>query len=41
MYYDEEQLMETFDKWDNRYRRQRFLNKMERKLRIKENNRYW
>ena len=34
--YNEEQLMETFDKWDNRVRRERFLRRMEHKLHSKE-----
>ncbi len=34
--YDEEQLMESFDKWDSRERRSRFLRRMEHKLRAKE-----
>lgn len=36
MYYDEEELMETFDKWDNRDKRARFLRRMEHKLNAKE-----
>ena len=36
MYYNEEALMESFDKWDNRERRQRFLRRMEHKLNAKE-----
>jgi hypothetical protein len=36
MYYDEDTLMENFDKWDNRERRQRFLRRMEHKLNAKE-----
>ncbi len=36
MYYNEEALMATFDRWDNRERRQRFLRRMEHKLRAKE-----
>jgi hypothetical protein len=36
MYYDEDALMESFDKWDNRERRQRFLRRMEHKLNAKE-----
>ncbi len=36
MYYDEDALMESFDKWDNRERRQRFLRRMEHKLNSKE-----
>lgn len=34
--YNEEQLMETFDKWDSRARRERFLKRMEHKLHSKE-----
>jgi hypothetical protein len=36
MYYDEESLMETFEKWDSRDRRERFLKRMEHKLNAKE-----
>jgi len=36
VYYDEDMLMESFDKWDNRERRQRFLRRMEHKLNAKE-----
>ena len=36
MVYDEDMLMESFDKWDNRERRQRFLRRMEHKLNAKE-----
>ncbi len=36
MYYDEDALMESFDKWDSRERRQRFLRRMEHKLNAKE-----
>ena len=32
MGYDEDALMETFDKWDHQQRRQRFLRRMERKF---------
>ena len=39
MYYDEDTLMESFDKWDNRERRQRFLRRMEHKLNAKEHSR--
>ena len=35
MRYDEEALMETFDRWDQRQRRQRFLQRMERKFNAK------
>jgi len=35
MYYDEESLMDTFDKWDDREKRERFIRRMERKLRSK------
>lgn len=34
--YDEDTFMETFDKWDNRTRRLRFLRRMEHKLNAKE-----
>lgn len=43
MSYDEDSLMETFDRWDRQERRQRFLRRMERKLYAKyrlANNRY-
>ncbi len=36
MSYDENDLMDTFDKWDDRDRRARFRAKMEHKLRAKE-----
>lgn len=36
MRYDEDAMMETFDKWDDRARRQRFLRRMEHKLNAKE-----
>jgi hypothetical protein len=36
MSYDEDQLMESFDKWDDRERRERFIKRMEHKLYIKE-----
>lgn len=36
MSYDEDTLMESFDKWDNRERRQRFLRRMGHKLHAKE-----
>jgi hypothetical protein len=36
MSYDEEILMETFDRWNARDRRQRFLARMEHKLNAKE-----
>jgi|GEM_PF-1645791 hypothetical protein len=32
MSYDEDALMETFDRWDRQERRQRFLRRMERKF---------
>lgn len=35
MRYDEEALMETFDRWDRQDRRQRFLQRMERKFYVK------
>jgi hypothetical protein len=35
-YEDEMQLLETFDKWDDRDRRERFIHRMERKLNAKE-----
>lgn len=37
MYYDEDTLMESFDKWNDRSKRERFLNKMKHKLQAKEN----
>jgi hypothetical protein len=37
MYYDEDALMESFDKWNDRNKRERFLNKMKHKLQAKEN----
>ncbi|CAN5341981.1 hypothetical protein BH09PAT4_BH09PAT4_08670 [soil metagenome] len=36
MSYEEESLMDTFDKWDSRDRRERFVRRMEHKLRSKE-----
>ena len=36
MYYDEDALMESFDKWDNRVKRERFLKRMQHKLHAKE-----
>jgi hypothetical protein len=36
MQYDAHTLMDNFDKWDNRERRQRFLRRMEHKLNAKE-----
>ena len=36
MSYNEDQFMETFDKWDDRNRRQRFIQRMEHKLYTKE-----
>jgi hypothetical protein len=36
MVYDEDMLMEIFDKWDNRDRRQRVLKRLEHKLNAKE-----
>jgi hypothetical protein len=36
MTYDEDRLMETFDKWDSRDRRKRFIRRMEHKLNAKE-----
>lgn len=36
MTYDEDNLMETFDKWDDRDRRERFIRRMEHKLNSKE-----
>jgi hypothetical protein len=36
MTYDEEALMDNFDKWDNRVKRERFLKRMQHKLRAKE-----
>jgi len=35
MRYDEDALMETFDRWDRQDRRQRFLRRMERKFYVK------
>ena len=36
MHYNEEALMETFAKWDDRDKRERFIHKMEHKLNAKE-----
>lgn len=36
MTYDEEALMNSFDKWDNRVKRNRFIRRMEHKLNLKE-----
>lgn len=36
MHYNEESLMESFDKWDDRERRERFIKRMEHKLNLKE-----
>jgi hypothetical protein len=36
MYYDEDSLMESFDKWDNRNKRETFIKRMEHKLNAKE-----
>ncbi len=36
MTYDEDMLMDTFDKWDDRDRRERFVRRMEHKLNSKE-----
>ena len=36
MHYNEEALMEAFDKWDSRDRRTRFIRRMEHKLNAKE-----
>ncbi len=36
MHYNEESLMDTFDKWDDRDRRERFIRRMEHKLNVKE-----
>ena len=36
MHYNEESLMESFDKWDDRDRRERFIRRMEHKLNAKE-----
>ena len=33
---DEDTLMDAFDKWDSRERRERFLKRMEHKLHVKE-----
>jgi hypothetical protein len=35
MTYDEEALMNEFDKWDNRHKREVFLRRMEHKLNAK------
>jgi hypothetical protein len=40
MTYDEEALMENFDKWDNRVKRERFRKRMEHKLHAKEQRSY-
>ena len=39
MGYDEETLMESFDKWNDRAKLQRFRKRMEHKLNAKENRR--
>jgi len=36
MSYDEENLMETFDKWDDRDRLKRFVRRMEHKFNAKD-----
>lgn len=36
MIYDEDALMDSFDKWDSRVKRERFLKRMEHKLHSKE-----
>jgi hypothetical protein len=36
MHYNEDALMESFDKWDDRDRRDKFLKRMEHKLHAKE-----
>jgi hypothetical protein len=40
MIYDEDALMESFDKWDNRAKRERFLKRMEHKLNAKESRQH-
>jgi hypothetical protein len=37
MSFDEDMLMQSFDKWDDRDRRERFIRRMEHKLNAKEN----
>ena len=37
MYYDEDALMDSFDKWNDRKKRERFIHRMEHKLQAKEN----
>lgn len=37
MSFDEDDLMKTFDKWDESERRERFIRRMEHKLNAKEN----
>lgn len=39
MAFDTDALMDTFDKWDSRERRERFLRRMEHKLNAKEHHR--
>jgi hypothetical protein len=39
MYYDEDALMDSFDKWDSRDKRERFIRRMEHKLYAKEHRR--
>lgn len=39
MYYDEDALMEDFDKWKDEDRLNRFLNRMKHKLNAKESQR--
>lgn len=36
MYYNEDEFMESLDKWDDESRRERFRHKMEHKLNAKE-----
>lgn len=36
MNFNEDNLMENFDKWNDRDKRERFRNRMEHKLRVKE-----
>ncbi|HET8709521.1 MAG TPA: hypothetical protein VFL85_04565 [Candidatus Saccharimonadales bacterium] len=36
MYYSEDEFMDSFDKWNDRDKRERFLHKMEHKLNAKE-----
>jgi hypothetical protein len=40
MYYDEDALMDSLDKWDDRTKRDRFRKRMEHKMHAKENRSY-